>query len=174
MEWSILYSFYTFFSHLIFFFSQTGLEIMFHVTTMMNAEQQRRLVGNDTVVIYFHETNSKTFNSAAPRSAMSQIFSVVQPRKPSHYKIAFLNRTKIKPFKPQFPKNPTFDVSTEEGKECFRNFFLTKLVNGYRTAINSPPLDKMFKRPREAGIKKVISNFPFKGKAKHKRKPQKK
>eukprot|EP01091_Cochliopodium_minus_P000913 TRINITY_DN1080_c0_g6_i1.p1 TRINITY_DN1080_c0_g6~~TRINITY_DN1080_c0_g6_i1.p1 ORF type:complete len:739 (-),score=227.44 TRINITY_DN1080_c0_g6_i1:18-2234(-) len=151
-----------------------GLEIMFHVTTMMNAEQQRRLVGNDTAIIFFHESTSKTFNSSAPRSAMSQIFSVVQPRSPSHYKVSFLSRNKIKPYKPTLPKNPTFDTSCDEGKEAFRNFFLTKLVNGYRNAINSPPLDKMFKRPREAGIKQVVQLFPFKGKAKHKRKPKKK
>ena len=148
---------------------------MYHVTTMLNAEQQRRLVGNDTAIVYFHETNSKTFNSSAPRSAMSQIFAVVQPRKPSHYKVSFLSRNKIRKYRPDLPENPTFDVGCEEGKEHFRNFFLTKLINGYRTAIESPPLDKMFKRPREAGIKQIIQQFPFKSKTKKfKRKCKKK
>ena len=151
-----------------------GLEIMYHVTTLMDSEQHRRLVGNDTAIIYFHESNSKPFNASAPRSAMSQIFAVVQPREPSHYKVGFMSRNKIKPFKPSMPPEPTFDVSTQEGREMFRYFFLTKIINGYRTAINSPPLDKMFKRPREACIKQIAQQFAFKGKSKHYIKAKKK
>lgn len=31
---------------------------MFHVATLLNAEQQRRLIGNDIAVIYFQEETS--------------------------------------------------------------------------------------------------------------------
>eukprot|EP01092_Planopodium_desertum_P008591 TRINITY_DN35_c0_g2_i1.p1 TRINITY_DN35_c0_g2~~TRINITY_DN35_c0_g2_i1.p1 ORF type:complete len:168 (+),score=3.46 TRINITY_DN35_c0_g2_i1:48-506(+) len=133
---------------------------MFHVTTMLDSEQQRRLVGNDTAIIYFHQSQKASFNSAAPRSLMSQVFLVVQPRPGGKYKVGCMSRGKIKPFHPKLPSNPTFTVESDEEKTIFKDFLLTKVINGYRTAIQSPPLDKMFKRPREASIINVAKAFP--------------
>ena len=62
------------------------IEIMYHVCPYMNAEQQRRLVGNDTILIYYHESQDKPFNASAPRSSMTQIFAVVQPKGNDYYK----------------------------------------------------------------------------------------
>ena len=157
-----------------------GAEIMFHVSTLMDAEQQRRLIGNDTAIIYFHDTDKKPFPTQAPRSVMSQVmvfsscslaslflkvYCVVKPVDGgTKLKAGFMTRKTVAEFGPEMPLNPTFDVMTSAGRELFKSFLLCKVVNGYRSATISPPLDKMLRRPRAVIIEKLCENWPNKSK----------
>lgn len=119
---------------------------MFHVSNLMNAEQQRRLIGNDTAIIYFHDSEKKPFPSDAPRSVMGQVFAVVKPVDGgSKLQFGIMSRKTVREFGPAMPINPVFDVLTSAGREVFRSFLLSKVLNGYRSATLSPPLDKMLK-----------------------------
>ena len=71
-----------------------------------------------------------------------------------------MTRKKISEYFPALPKTPIFSVKNPQDREIFRNFLLTKLVNGYLTATDCPPLDKMFKRPREVSVSNIVENFP--------------
>ncbi len=53
-----------------------GLEIMFHVSTMMSAEQQRRLIGNDIGMIFFQPSDAE-FRVAMRGNVMDLAVAVV-------------------------------------------------------------------------------------------------
>ena len=139
-----------------------GAEIMFHVSTLMTAEQHRRLIGNDTAIIYFHDSEKTPFPSSAPRSIMGQVFGVVKPADSgSKLQFGVMSRKTVVEFGPEMPLNPSFDILTHSGREVFRSFLLAKIINGYRSATLSPPLDKMLKRPRVVQIANLVETYPM-------------
>lgn len=67
---------------------------MYHVSTMLNAEQHRRLIGNDVCVIIFQEStcvDPLKFDIGQ----VPQVFGVVQPYcspgKPTRYRFVLLS-----------------------------------------------------------------------------------
>jgi hypothetical protein len=143
-----------------------GAEIMFHVASLMDGEQQRRLIGNDTAIIYFHDS-PEPFPSSAPRSVMTQVYAVVKPAESesggaalTKLRVGFMSRRAVSEFAPELPINPVFEVGTSEGRGVLRSFLLAKVLNGYRAATLSPPLDKMLKRPRVVLIEKMVATYP--------------
>eukprot|EP01126_Amoeba_proteus_P056814 TRINITY_DN7194_c0_g1_i4.p1 TRINITY_DN7194_c0_g1~~TRINITY_DN7194_c0_g1_i4.p1 ORF type:complete len:258 (-),score=52.97 TRINITY_DN7194_c0_g1_i4:1020-1793(-) len=57
-----------------------GIEVMFHVSPLMNSEQHRRLIGNDIVFIIFHDSCVPL--DPTPLDSLGtvpQVFCVVQP-----------------------------------------------------------------------------------------------
>lgn len=139
-----------------------GCEIMFHVAPLLTPEQHRRLIGNDTVIIYFHNSSKKPFPSQAPRSIMGQVFVVVKNlEQGKKLRVGFMSRKKVADYGPQMPVNPVFDVTTPEGRDVFRDFLLCRVINAYRAAMTSPPLDKMLKRPRVVVIEKLLEAYPM-------------
>jgi hypothetical protein len=106
-----------------------GCEIMFHVSPLLDAESRRRLIGNDTVVIYFHDSETEPFPSHAPRSNMNQVFVVVRPIEGGRkLKVGFMNRRKVVEYGPIMPINPAFDVTTSVGRALFRVWLLLLFV----------------------------------------------
>ena len=71
-----------------------------------------------------------------------------------------MSRKKIANYSPELPKKPVFSVKTKQEREVFKNFLLTKLINGYLTATACAPLDKMFKRPREFSLTDILETYP--------------
>lgn len=71
-----------------------------------------------------------------------------------------MSRKKISNYHPELPKNPVFSVKNAKEREIFKNFLLTKLVNGYLTATTCAPLDKMYKRPREVSLADIFETYP--------------
>ncbi len=145
-----------------------GAEVMFHVSNLMDGEQQRRLIGNDTALIYFHDS-PEPFSSAAPRSVMSQVYAVVKPVGDftstsgglGKLRLGFMSRKTVTEFLPELPINPVFETDTPTARDVLRSFLLAKVLNGYRAATLSPPLDKMLKRPRTVHIEKIVAQYPM-------------
>ena len=53
--------------------------VMFHVSVMTNAEQHRRLIGNDIAVIVFHEDSKLDPTHLNELGTVPQVFAVVHP-----------------------------------------------------------------------------------------------
>eukprot|EP01114_Cavostelium_apophysatum_P019642 TRINITY_DN6390_c0_g1_i1.p1 TRINITY_DN6390_c0_g1~~TRINITY_DN6390_c0_g1_i1.p1 ORF type:complete len:675 (-),score=165.25 TRINITY_DN6390_c0_g1_i1:156-2180(-) len=139
--------------------SWNGFEVMYHVTTMMDPEMHRRLIGNDLAVIFFHESNVPFNPSKIDQlGTVPQIFAVVQPCQhngTTMYRLGFFNRVNVKPyFGPQLPYRYIFDAHT------LKDFLLTKLSNGYMTALASPPMNRLFYVPRTASIAALVEKYP--------------
>jgi hypothetical protein len=58
------------------------------------------------------------------------------------------------------PPEPIFDCSTQIGCDLLRDFLLAKLMNGFRVATQSPPLNKLFQRPRQVRLQNLMERFP--------------
>lgn len=130
--------------------------------TLFFAPEHRRLIGNDTAVLYFHDSDKEPFPSAAPRSAMTQVYGVVKRLDEGRkLKVGFMSRKQVAEYGPSMPLNPTFDVLTAAGRAVFKDFLLCRLLNGYRSATVSPPLNKMLRRPRSVVISKLIEKYPI-------------
>merc|ERR1711916_329267 len=97
-------------------------EIMYHVACLMNGEQQRRLIGNDVAMIFFHDSDKEEFNTNCPRSTMTQQFILVQPLPNMRYKVACFHRIALARFPPAMPPEPVFDCSNEIGCDLLRDF----------------------------------------------------
>lgn len=65
---------------------------MFHVAPLMNSEQRRRLIGNDVLILFFHD-DEQSFDMNQTHKDMgsfSQVFAVVQPHPEMEGKFRFL------------------------------------------------------------------------------------
>ena len=81
-----------------YFTTWNDYEVMYHVSTMMGAEQHRRLIGNDVTTIIYQEGTPLNVTNIDFLGTVPQIFGVVQPIEDSNntsYKyIFFSNVTK--------------------------------------------------------------------------------
>jgi len=120
----------------------------------MNAEQHRRLLGNDVLFIIFHD-HPDPFKPA-PLDALGtvpQIFIVVQKYQ-DQYRMMCFSRPNIKPYEPVIPENFLF------GEHNLKDFLLTKAYNGYCQALSCPPMNRLFEVPRAATISELVSKYP--------------
>jgi len=141
-----------------YFSDWKNLKIMFHVCPYMNKEQRRRLIGNDICFIVFYDGDG-TFN---PNPIMDdvggvpQIFAVVQPcsNDAQNYHLSFFNRYQIKPYEPNSPPvGHIFDIPS------LKEYLFTKLHNGLVTALQCPPLNKLYSLPRKAQLLELLRNI---------------
>jgi len=118
-------------------------EIMFHVAPLLpwlpNDKQQlerKRHLGNDIIVLLFKESQSP-FNPTLLRSEFNHIFVVISASKSggkTYYKMEIACKEGMPPFGPALPHPSIF----EKGPQ-FREFLLTKLINGERAALHGCP-----------------------------------
>jgi len=119
-------------------------EIMFHVSTYLphsaNDPQQvekKRHLGNDIVVILFRDENcTDPFDPAVVRSQFNHVFAIVQPETSTgvvKYKVAFASKHGVRPYGPRMPHWGVYFPDAS-----FKNFFLTKLINGENAALAAP------------------------------------
>nr|XP_009857983.1 signal-induced proliferation-associated 1-like protein 1 isoform X3 [Ciona intestinalis] len=117
-----------------------GNKILFHVSTMLpftpNNRQQllrKRHIGNDIVTIIFQEPGSQPFNPKFIRSHFQHVFIIVRVYQPctkdTCYRIAVTRARNIPRFGPPIPEDSMFPNTS-----TFREFLLTKLINGENTA----------------------------------------
>uniref|UniRef100_A0A6B2L8X5 Rap-GAP domain-containing protein n=1 Tax=Arcella intermedia TaxID=1963864 RepID=A0A6B2L8X5_9EUKA len=126
------YSYYTMFD--------SDIQIMFHVCPLIpyipDDPSRKRYIGNDVVVIIFKEGENDVFNPAIMRSQFNYVFLVVekvpQTEGTTKYRIQFCSRPGVPPFPPYLNDPPVFEKTPE-----FRQFLLTKLINGERATISS-------------------------------------
>jgi RAP1 GTPase activating protein 1 len=98
-------------------------ELMFHVSTMLNSDQHRQLIGNDSQAIIFQEDTPVEHSNLDYLGIVPQIFHVVQPVETpegTRYKVAHLVRQHIRSFEPEAPAEELFDGPT------LRDYLLTK------------------------------------------------
>lgn len=140
-------------------------DIMFHVSTYLphstDDEQQiarKRCIGNDlTTIIYLEE--GAVFKPPCVSGDFLHIFAAVQPAttkegKPG-FRVAFSSREGVPNFGPILPKPAIF--SADGG--YFRDFLLTKLINGERASLHSQFLINKMTKTRQGYLEELMNRF---------------
>lgn len=129
-----------------------GKHVRWHLSTTLNQEQIRRLIGNNKTVVFFFDSD-QPFDTKGIQEmgAVPQIFIVVQP-KGLAFRIACFS-TLSKPFEPFAPSQYLF-----QGEEV-KEFILTKLHNGLMAARTCKPFNVTFEKPRGAQIQEFAQKF---------------
>jgi len=145
------------------------IEIMFHIAPWMNAEQHRRLIGNDICVLIYYDSPLSSFDPTPLNSlgTVPQVFTVVQPNN-NCYRFGSFNRANLKPFLPEAPpRDYIFSISD------LKNYLFTKLHNGQAMTWSCPPMNRLFSTPRSGTLEDLAERFLEKSKHEVKKKPTK-
>jgi hypothetical protein len=149
-------------THSIYTNFQGKFEIMFHVSTLLPFHPadplklvRARQIQNDVVMIIFQE-GLTTYDPDTMPTKVAHIFAVVQPMLIGDelcYRLGCVSKSNVSMFRPDIPYPPVFQHDNE-----FRNFLLTKLING-QIAARKSGLSAMFTRPRQALIQEIVTQF---------------
>eukprot|EP01088_Endostelium_zonatum_P019239 TRINITY_DN6548_c0_g1_i1.p1 TRINITY_DN6548_c0_g1~~TRINITY_DN6548_c0_g1_i1.p1 ORF type:complete len:910 (-),score=180.99 TRINITY_DN6548_c0_g1_i1:195-2924(-) len=142
-----------------------GFEIMFHVSTLLpyfplDAQQveRKRHLGNDVVMIIFKEDDGKPFNPKCIHSHFTHVFIVVSPdnerKKGTYYKIAVSTKAGVRPFGPQIPEPASFKAGRK-----FREFLLTKCINGERASFYAPDFMGKLTNTRKTKLTEIVTKY---------------
>jgi len=142
------------------------VEIMFHVSTLLPYQpedkqrvERKRHIGNDMVVLIFKEGN-QPFDPCALTSQFNHVFIVVQQceTKTSNsnttYRISIANKPGVKPYGPFLPYPAEFKKNSD-----FREFLLSKLVNGQRGAMFSNEFKAKIVSTRRIQLEELVKNY---------------
>lgn len=126
-----------------------GIEIMFHVSTMLPHEendpqklQKKRHIGNDIVCVAFVESDNTLFWPNCIKSHFLHAFIVVRTSpsdpnssspKPRKYRVSVVCRDEVMAFKPFL-----WNESLFESGPRFRKWLLAKIINGERASYSAP------------------------------------
>eukprot|EP00727_Mastigamoeba_balamuthi_P005949 m51a1_g1974 putative domain-containing protein (1075) ;mRNA; r:1105937-1109935 len=137
-----------------------GLEIMYHVSTMIPFSEsdpqqinRKSKIGNDIVVIVFKEGNTP-FPPQCMTSHFNHVFVIVSCLDASHYTISIATKRGMRPFGPDLPDPPVFPKT-----KAFANFLLTKLLNAEQAALHSPPFSDLRTRTRQQLLEDMIRKY---------------
>ncbi|KAK7083981.1 hypothetical protein SK128_024955 [Halocaridina rubra] len=143
-----------------------NIEIMFHVSTLLPYEkhdpqklQRKRHIGNDIVCVVFLEADNTRFSPACIKSHFLHTFIVVRtsPRikfKPTRYEVAVVSRDEVGAYKPYL-----WEQSSFEKGPMFREWLLTKIVNGERASYSAPKFARMQDRTRSQMLEDLVNNL---------------
>ncbi|XP_031776631.1 uncharacterized protein LOC100122885 isoform X2 [Nasonia vitripennis] len=152
-----LYSFYT---------NWRGIEIMFHVSTLLPYEkhdpqklQRKRHIGNDIVCVVFLEADNTSFSPACIKSHFLHTFILVRvspriKRKITRYEVSVVTRDEVGAYKPYL-----WEQSVFEKGPMFREWILTKIVNGERASYSAPKFARMQERTRSQMLEDIVANL---------------
>jgi len=139
------------------------IEIMYHVSTFLpfikkdkQQIQRKRHLGNDMVVIVFHDGNTP-FSPHTITSKYIQVFIIVRVidrdlEKPK-YKVSVIRRGGVPDFEPALPNPPIFT------HDHFREFLLQKLVNAVRASFESPQFKRQLCRTRRLMLQSLVDKY---------------
>lgn len=145
-------------------------ELMFHVSTLLpytpNNKQQllrKRHIGNDIVTIVFQEPGAHPFTPKVIRSHFQHVFIIVRVHNPCSdstcYSVAVTRSQDVPSFGPPIPKGITFPKSS-----VFRDFLLSKVINGEKAAHKSDKFGAMATRTRQEYLRDLaerhVTNTP--------------
>lgn len=141
-----------------------GYEIMFHVAPLLPFDEKdlqrlekKRHLGNDVLLIVFSES-TEGFIPQNIHSHFNHVFAVVRPTAkdggPTQYEIAFVQKDTVGPFGP-FLAAPAVYPKTEE----FRQFFLKKLINAERRALEAAVFEQKNRIARKKLIEDMVEQF---------------
>ena len=130
-----------------------GNEIMFHVSTWLpyvesdDQQLQRKChIGNDIVSIVFQEVNTP-FAPDMIASHFLHAYIVVQPIDPctsiTRYRVSVVAQKDVPTFGPPLPSAAIFDKGL-----AFKDFLLSKLIQGERACAQAPRFQSLHQRTR--------------------------
>ena len=138
-------------------------QIMFHVSTMLQHVEsdpqhldKKRHIGNDVVVVIFKEVDAKKEDEVDLESFITQfnhVFIIVTPveiKGSKLYRVCVCCKSAVQAFLPRFPEEQYF-----KRDESFKQWLLTKAINGERAALESPQFIKS-QREAQGGLLKNI------------------
>ncbi|XP_031635278.1 uncharacterized protein LOC116348425 isoform X2 [Contarinia nasturtii] len=162
-----------------------SIEIMFHVSTLLPYEkhdpqklQRKRHIGNDIVMLVFLEADQTPFSPACIKSHFLHTFILVRPlashssqikmtfdmqqvrvsarikRKPTRYEVSVVTRDEVGAYKPYL-----WEQSVFEKGPMFREWILTKIVNGERASYSAPKFARMQERTRSQMLEDIVANL---------------
>ncbi|KAL1397447.1 hypothetical protein pipiens_002519 [Culex pipiens pipiens] len=143
-----------------------SIEIMFHVSTQLPYErhdpqklQRKRHIGNDIVCVVFLEADNTTFSPACIKSHFLHTFILVRvsariKRKPTRYEVSVVTRDEVGAYKPYL-----WEQSVFEKGPMFREWLLTKIVNGERASYSAPKFARMQERTRSQMLEDIVANL---------------
>ncbi|KAJ8687813.1 hypothetical protein QAD02_023607, partial [Eretmocerus hayati] len=143
-----------------------GIEIMFHVSTLLPYEkhdpqklQRKRHIGNDIVCVVFLEADNTAFSPACIKSHFLHTFIIVRvspriKRKNPRYEVSVVTRDEVGAYKPYLWEQSVFDKGP-----MFREWILTKIVNGERASYSAPKFARMQERTRTQMLEDIVGNL---------------
>ncbi|XP_055380348.1 uncharacterized protein LOC129611299 isoform X3 [Condylostylus longicornis] len=143
-----------------------NIEIMFHVSTLLPYEkhdpqklQRKRHIGNDIVCVVFLEADNTPFSPACIKSHFLHTFILVRvsariKRKPTRYEVSVVTRDEVGAYKPYL-----WEQSVFEKGPMFREWLLTKIVNGERASYSAPKFARMQERTRSQMLEDLVMNL---------------
>ncbi|EAT43468.1 AAEL005099-PA, partial [Aedes aegypti] len=143
-----------------------SIEIMFHVSTQLPYErhdpqklQRKRHIGNDIVCVVFLEADNTAFSPACIKSHFLHTFILVRvsariKRKPTRYEVSVVTRDEVGAYKPYL-----WEQSVFEKGPMFREWLLTKIVNGERASYSAPKFARMQERTRSQMLEDIVANL---------------
>lgn len=144
-----------------------GYEIMFHVSTLLpyneGCEQQlerKRHIGNDVVLIVFQNGSDEPYSPDTVTTHFHHIIAVVQrcdENGTKKYKVQLARKREVPEFEPELPNPPIF-----ESEEEFKNFLLTKLINGEKASMKSSTFKEKISRTRAGLLSYYNTAYPKK------------
>jgi len=130
------------------------LDVIYHVAPMMDSEAQRRLIGNDFVILFFIESGSFNPSYLSQLGTVQQIYGVIRPTNDGNkYQAAFLNTRNIKEYSPHLPNIPIDNTEIQ-------NILLTKCYNGISMTYTCSPMNRLFYTPRGVTLEELIYDYP--------------
>jgi len=151
---------------------------------LLDAEQRRRLIGNDVLVIFFQDTALKDCNNSGNSNndnhnsndgntsfrvpittskltelgQFPQVYGVVRP-----YYVPATKQTVYKIGFVTRAKIPFYGPEIPKDHlfdpGTLKEFLLTKIANGYLKSIRSPPLNKLFEPPRQIALAELVNKY---------------
>ncbi|XP_044580473.1 uncharacterized protein LOC123262373 isoform X1 [Cotesia glomerata] len=143
-----------------------NIEIMFHVSTLLPYEkhdpqklQRKRHIGNDIVCVVFLEADNTQFSPACIKSHFLHTFIIVRvspriKRKITRYEVSVVTRDEVGAYKPYL-----WEQSVFEKGQMFREWILTKIVNGERASYSAPKFARMQERTRSQMLEDIVANL---------------
>ncbi|XP_065212300.1 uncharacterized protein rsh isoform X2 [Planococcus citri] len=143
-----------------------NIEIMFHVSTYLPYEkhdpqklQRKRHIGNDIVCVVFLEADNTSFSPSCIKSHFLHTFIVVRTsprvrRKTPRYEVSVVTRDEVGAYKPYL-----WEQSVFENGPMFREWILTKIVNGERASYSAPKFARMQERTRSQMLEDLVANL---------------
>ncbi|KAF0296795.1 Rap1 GTPase-activating protein 1 [Amphibalanus amphitrite] len=142
-----------------------SIDIMFHVSILLPYEKQdiqklqrKRHIGNDIVCVVFLEADDTCFSPACIKSHFLHTFIVVRTspnatNKPTQYQVSVVSRDEVGAYKPYLWEQSTFEKGA-----MFREWLLTKIVNGERASYSAPKFARMQERTRSQMLEDIVTN----------------
>ena len=146
----------------------TKLPLLFHVSTLLPYNphdlqqlERKRHLGNDIIVIVFREQSSAPFDPHIIKSHFNFVFVVVHPvLAPDNSELALAYdvnvccKEDVPPFGPYLPSPPRFELNEQS-----RQFFLLKLANAERSALEAPDFAKKLERSRLYQLQVIVDKY---------------